>query len=360
MFNTLAFSFLFLLLFGYNIEVKAQDTFSIVGLDTITGEVGSAGASCLDLITVVNPPFQPPPADFLAVVIPSVGAMNTQAAFQFVNQTNGRSRMLAGDTPAQILAYVLTNDLSPNPIGPGFPSPVDADSTIRQYGIVGFVNGSPSVAAYTGSNCFNYKSHLIGRNYSIQGNILLGQSILDSMEARFKNTQGSLTCKLMAAMQGANVSGADARCDVYGTSSLFAFLKVAKPTDTELNPSVNLRVKTLPGTIIDPIDSLQKLLNITSIVCPTSPTLALNVKKHNLDNVSIYPNPASTSIFVSSPSSYFVTKISVKNIVGQTLIYQEKDSNQLDISTLKEGVYFVELEIRGITEPKIVKFIKCL
>jgi uncharacterized Ntn-hydrolase superfamily protein len=360
MFNKLVFSFLFLLLFGYNFKVEAQDTFSIVGLDTITGEVGSAGASCLDLITVVNPPFQPPPADFLAVVIPSVGAMNTQAAFQFVNQTNGRSRMLAGDTPAQILAYVLTNDLSPTPIDSLFPAPQDADSTIRQYGIVKFVNGSPSVAAYTGSNCFNYKSHLVGRNYSIQGNILLGQSILDSMEARFKNTPGNLTCKLMAAMQGAKVSGADARCDIYGTSSLFAFLKVAKPTDTELNPSVNLRVKTLPGTTIDPIDSLQKLLNSTTIVCPASPTLALNVKKYNLDKVSIYPNPASTILFISNSSPYSIAKISIKNMMGQTLLYQEKDNNQLDISMLKEGVYVVEVELKGGTKVKAIKLIKCL
>ena len=42
---------LFILLIGiltYQINVIAQDTFSIVAVDTITGEIGSAGASVLD------------------------------------------------------------------------------------------------------------------------------------------------------------------------------------------------------------------------------------------------------------------------------------------------------------------------
>ena len=61
-------------------------------------------------------------------------------------------------------------------------------------------------------NCFDYKNHIIGDHYAIQGNILLGQSILDSMESRFLNTSGSLSEKLMASLQGAKVIGADTRC----------------------------------------------------------------------------------------------------------------------------------------------------
>lgn len=34
---------------------KSQDTFSIVAVDSITGEVGSAGASCVDLFQLGNP-----------------------------------------------------------------------------------------------------------------------------------------------------------------------------------------------------------------------------------------------------------------------------------------------------------------
>ena len=48
----------------------------------------------------------------------------------------------------------------------------------------------------------------------------------------------------MAAMQGANIIGADTRCAGFGTSSLFAFLKVAQTDDLPGNPSLLVAVKT--------------------------------------------------------------------------------------------------------------------
>ncbi len=222
----------------------AQDTFSIVAMDTLTGEVGSAGASCVDL-----PLFFPNYAtDFLGDLIPGQGAMNTQASYNITNQANARARMLAGDTPQQIISWLVANDVQGNP-------------NIRQYGIVGLVGADVQTAGHTGSNTLNYKNHVTGPNYCIQGNILLGQSILDSMEARFVNTPGDLACKLMAALQGANVVGADTRCNANGTSSLFAFVKVAQPTDAIGAPSFLVSVKTIGGAGIEPIDSVQVLFD---------------------------------------------------------------------------------------------------
>jgi hypothetical protein len=47
--NKNVFSILFLTihLFLYSPSIIPQDTFSIVAVDTITGEIGSAGASCV-------------------------------------------------------------------------------------------------------------------------------------------------------------------------------------------------------------------------------------------------------------------------------------------------------------------------
>ena len=123
------------------------------------------------------------------------------------------------------------------------------------------VNGSPQAAAYTGTSTDNYKNHITGDNYAIQGNILLGQEVLDSMEARFLNESGDLSCKLMAALQGANMVGADTRCTSYGTSSLFAFVKVAQPSDIFGSPSFNISVRTHSNSSIEPIDSLQILFD---------------------------------------------------------------------------------------------------
>ena len=86
---------------------------------------------------------------------------------------------------------------------------------------------------------------------------MLGQKVLDSMESRFLKEPGDLACKLMAALQGANMVGADSRCGPNGTSSLFAFVKVAQPTDTFGNPSFNVSVRTAENARIEPIDSLQ-------------------------------------------------------------------------------------------------------
>jgi hypothetical protein len=73
---------------------SAQDTFSIVAVDSVTGEVGSAGASCVDLILF----FPNYTTDFLGDLIPGQGAINTQASYNVTNQNNARSRMLAGTT----------------------------------------------------------------------------------------------------------------------------------------------------------------------------------------------------------------------------------------------------------------------
>ena len=214
---------------------QAQDTFSIVAVDSVTGEVGSAGASCVDLFAagLSND-------DFLGVLVPGVGAINTQAYYLPANQANATTRMNAGDTPSEIIDWLVANDVQSNP-------------TIRQYGVVAMVNGSPQAAAHTGSSTDDYKNHIVGPNYAIQGNILLGQEVLDSMEARFLAEDGDLACKLMAALQGANMVGADSRCATNGTSSLFAFVKVAPVTGPEFLASV----RTNDGDGIEPIDSLQ-------------------------------------------------------------------------------------------------------
>jgi len=63
----------------------------------------------------------------------------------------------------------------------------------------------------------------------------------------------------MAAMQGANVPGADSRCLFMpdSTSSLSTFLRVAKPANDPNLPYINLIINSLPKGK-EPIDSLQK------------------------------------------------------------------------------------------------------
>ena len=262
----------------------AQDTFSIVAVDSVTGEVGSAGASCVDLV-LSFPNFAP---DFLGELFPGEGAINTQASYHPTNQASARTRMMAGDTPHEIISYLTGFDVAGNP-------------HVRQYGVVRMVNGSPQSAAYTGINCLNYRNHITGPNYSIQGNILLGQAILDSMEAQFLRAPGDLTCKLMAALQGANVNGADTRCGgPNGTSSLFAFIKVAQPTDTFGAPSFVMSVKTRANSGIEPLDSLQSLVDQAHF-CQS---LGIAPSKAPLE-FSLSPNPTAATLTIELATATF-------------------------------------------------------
>ncbi|MEK7253155.1 MAG: DUF1028 domain-containing protein, partial [Bacteroidota bacterium] len=257
----------------FNNLIFSQDTFSIVAVDTTTGEIGSAGASCIDASAIAGGVL------IISDILPGRGAIHTQALWNPANQANARSRMEAGDTPQEIMDWLADND-------------VQGNSSIRQYGAVAFGNqGEPQAAAFTGFNCMDYKNHNVGSHYAIQGNILLGQQILDSMEVRFLSTPGSLAEKLMAALQGANVPGADTRCLIPGVSSLSAFIRVAKTGDTTGTFYLNLNVPKVP-TGVEPIDSIQILFDAW---------LATTGAKEKIENqpvAKVYPNPAGQKITV--------------------------------------------------------------
>jgi uncharacterized Ntn-hydrolase superfamily protein len=221
-------------------KVSSQDTFSIVAVDTLTGEIGSAGASCIDNNAI------PGGAIIISDIIPARGAIHTQSYWVSANQVNAHNRMVLGDSPQEIIDWLVANDVQNLP-------------GRRQYGIVDVdAEGNPRSAAFTGADCFNWKGHKTGPNFSIQGNILLGEQIINDMEAGFLQTEGTLSDKLMAALQGAKVAGADTRCLNEGVSSLSAFIRMARPEDDPDSLYLDLNVPVTPFGV-EPIDELQEL-----------------------------------------------------------------------------------------------------
>ena len=207
-------------------------TFSIVAVDLNNGEVGSAGASCIGGSIIISD------------IHPGVGAIHTQSYWSGYNQLIASDLMDSGLSPDEIIDYLIENDVNNNP-------------SIRQYGIVDIYDGGRS-AGYTGENCMDYKNHILGDTYAIQGNILLGEEILINMENNFNSTIGSLSDKLMSALQGANIEGADSRCLDNGTSSLSAFIRVAEASDSEDSFFLDLNVNNTNNGQ-EPIDLLQVL-----------------------------------------------------------------------------------------------------
>lgn len=302
----------------------AQDTFSIVAVDSTTGEIGSAGASCIDEIGF--------PGSNGAIIISDIiagrGAIHTQSYWNFANQVTARAKMEDGLAPQEIMDFLATNagDAQSNP-------------KIRQYGAVDFdPSGSPRAAGFTGVNCFDYKNHVVGKNYSIQGNILLGQQILDSMEVRFLNTPGPLADRLMAALQGANVVGADTRCTNNGTSSLSAFLRVAQPNDPDGEPSLSLNVPSLPAGQ-EPIDSLQTLFDAWKITAASEPKTGLQPLAR------VFPNPSAGDFFIENKIDG--ARLRLFNSAGKPLFETVLSAGRQTLSTSRfpqAGFYFLKLE----------------
>ncbi len=300
----------------------AQDTFSITAVDPVTGYVGSAGASCIAGSII------------LSDVHPNVGVIHTQASYLAANQNYARSLMNMGLSPQQIIDSVVAHDAQNNP-------------TLRQYGITDLVGGGRT-AGYTGVNCTNYKNHMLGVTFTVQGNILLGQQILDSMFARFTNTVGTFPQKLMAALQGAKVIGADTRCTSRGTSSISAFIRVAKPTDPQSGPYwLDLNVNNTPTTR-DPIDSLQVLFNQWQT---TGISNNQGIYPENFSLEQNYPNPfnpnTTITFDIAKLSAVKVVVYDLKGsevaVVADNMFHRGRYTVNFDATGLASGVYIFKI-----------------
>ena len=174
------------------LATTAEATWSIVVVDTSTGEVCVASATCLSGFNIGNA---------VPVIVVGEGA----AAAQSYVDGSGQNRvfikdsLLAGDDPATILANLAVSDSGHN---------------TRQYGIVSLHGGPP--VAYTGGVAMFAKKHTVGEvgtlRYAIQGNALAGQPVVDAAEAALLETEGDLVTRVMASMQAARYMGGDGRC----------------------------------------------------------------------------------------------------------------------------------------------------
>ncbi len=312
----------------------SQHTFSIVAVDTTTGEIGSAGATCGDSIIWPGTPG----AYIISDILPGVGAIHTQALWIASNQVNARVQMQQGASPNQIISWLVAHDVQNNPQS-------------RQYGIVDYHNGTSRSAAFTGTNCYDYKNHILGPNYAIQGNILLGQQILDSMEYYFLNTPGCLPEKLMAAMNGAKVVGADTRCMVEGTSSLSAFLRMALQTDSYNNLFLDINVAgTAPN--VEPINVLQTKYNQWKNSNISYCDSVSSIEIYNKKDIEIHPNPTNDFITISNVEES--NKIELFSLSGKFL--ETLNGNTVSLRNYPKGIYILKVTYKyKVEELKVIK-----
>ncbi len=315
----------------------SQDTFSIIAVDSDTGEIGSAGASCVTGVGAGGI------IDIITRIIPGRGGVNSQAFVCIPNSNllNAIDQMEMGASPSEIIDFLLNNDSCASQ---------NFDPEFRQYGIADFdANGDPRTAGFTGNMADDYKEDRQGTNFSVQGNILLNQTVIDNMEANFNNTSGTLADKLMAAMQGANFPGADMRCLAAGTSSTTAYLLVYKADDDPNDPYIRLNVGQ-QASGIEPIDILQDLYDSF-----------LSVHENSLaSQISLFPNPADDFITLSMDTSVQLKSLQFFDIQGKVVYAQNEVSanlqQKINIASLKSGVYFIKVTSKqGETTLRFVK-----
>lgn len=157
-------------------------TFSIVGFDPETGELGVAVAS-----------------KFLAcgALVPfakaGVGAIATQSWVNLDYGIKGLELLERGMKPDEVLKILLSED---------------EGREVRQ---VGIIDAKGNSVTYSGAECHNWAGGIAGENFACQGNILVDEETVQSMAATFKNTTGELADRLLQALLAGEQAGGDSR-----------------------------------------------------------------------------------------------------------------------------------------------------
>ncbi|MEO7363029.1 MAG: DUF1028 domain-containing protein [Gemmatimonadaceae bacterium] len=164
-------------------------TFSILGYDPATGEVGGAVQS--RVFSVGNGVLSAE-AD--------VGVVATQAVVDVSYGPKALALLRAGIAPAQVVKAVWESDPD--------PQPKDWTKLGRQFAVI---DAHGNVAAYTGPQATTWAGDRQGKFCTAQGNILAGAGVVDSMVVAFERTKGRLALRLLAALEAGQLAGGDKR-----------------------------------------------------------------------------------------------------------------------------------------------------
>lgn len=208
--------------------VPASATFSIVGIDPVTGDLGIAVASRYFAVGAVVPW-----ADA------GVGAVATQAGVNVGYGPRALELLRQGLTAQQVMDRLFQEDTFPGKDG-------------RQLAII---DAKGNIAVFTGDAANAWRGHVKGKTWSAQGNILVGQHVVEAMGRAFDRTNNELAEKLFAALKAGDDAGGDSR----GRQSA-SILVVRKAGGRNTNNDRYVFVNVDDHQ--DPMSELRRLMNI--------------------------------------------------------------------------------------------------
>lgn len=207
-------------------------TFSILGYDPATGEVGGAVQS--RVFSVGNGVLW---ADAEA------GAAATQAIVDVSYGPQAMALLKKGIAPPDIIKQIWEGDPDPRP--------QNWTKQGRQFAVI---NLKGETAAFTGPRATAWAGHKLRKFCTAQGNILAGEAVVNDMVTAFETTEGHLSMRLMAALDAGQKAGGDTR----GMQSA-AMLIVKTGGGVWLNNDVVMRLQVDDQP--DPLKELRRLVD---------------------------------------------------------------------------------------------------
>jgi uncharacterized Ntn-hydrolase superfamily protein len=221
---------------------RAQDvvgdpvaTFSILGFDPETGEVGGAVQS--RVFSVGNG---------VLWAEADVGVVTTQAIVDVSYGPKGLALLRAGMTPEAIVKALWDSDPDPRP--------GNWTKQGRQFAVM---DAKGNYTAFTGPKASAWAGHKGGTFCTAQGNILAGEGVVTGMVDAFEKMTGHLSLRLMAALDAGQAAGGDTR----GMQSA-AMVIVKKNGGVWLNNDVVLRLQVDDSP--DPLKELRRLVELSA------------------------------------------------------------------------------------------------
>ena len=211
-------------------------TFSILAMDSATGEIGGAVQS--RVFSVGNG---------VLWAEAGVGAAATQAIVDVSYGPQAIAALKQGLSAEQVVAKVM--DADPD------PRPDDWSKQGRQFAVI---DAKGNVFAFTGPRATAWAGHKScsapNARCTAQGNILAGEAVVDSMVAAYERTAGQhMSFRLQEALEAGQRAGGDKR----GMQSA-SMLIVKKGGGVWLNNDVVLRLQVDDNP--EPIAELRRLV----------------------------------------------------------------------------------------------------
>lgn len=210
-------------------------TFSILGFDPATGEIGGAVQS--RVFSVGNG---------VLWAEAGVGVVATQAVVDVSYGPRGIELLREGLSPKAVVEALWQSDPDPRP--------KDWTRLGRQLAVM---DAEGNYFAFTGPKASAWAGNRNGKYCTAQGNILAGEAVVAKMVEAFEKTEGHLSHRLMAALDAGQEAGGDTR----GMQSA-AMLIVKEGGGVWLNHDVVLRLQVDDHE--KPLEELRRLVDIAA------------------------------------------------------------------------------------------------